>query len=99
MFVPLVIGPLHVCTVIKLVGKANGKIKFIWFALAGQYPPWVQVGNDADPDERQAVLQKIVKIGNAVPMQDSRNNRKTEHKKRADYRIFAGNNGITYRLQ
>jgi hypothetical protein len=46
-----------------------------------------------------AVLQKIVKIGNAVPMQDSRNNKKSEHKKRADYRIFAGNNGIKLILQ
>lgn len=28
-----------------------------------------------------AVLRKIVKIGNAVPMQDSRKNKKSEHKK------------------
>ena len=62
-------------------------------------PPGYRLGMVQIRTNAPAVLQKIVKNGNAVPMQDSRNNRKTEHKKRADYRIFAGNNGITYRLQ
>ncbi len=63
------------------------------------FPPGYRSGTMQIRTNATAVLQKIVKIGNAVPMQDSRNNRKTEHKKRADYRIFAGNNGITYHLQ
>ena len=62
-------------------------------------PPGYRSGTVPIRTNAPAVLQKIVKIGNAVPMQDSRNKRKTEHRKRADYRIFAGNNGITYRLQ
>ncbi len=46
-----------------------------------------------------AVLQKIVKIGNAVPIQNGGIFNKIKHKKRADYRIFAGNNGIRIILQ
>ena len=62
-------------------------------------PPGYRLGTMQIRTNATAFLQKTAKIGNAVPMQDSRNKRKTEHKKRADYRIFAGNNGITIILQ
>jgi hypothetical protein len=67
--------------------------------LAAPFPPGYRLGTVQILTNAPAVLQKIVKIGNAVPMPDSRNKRKSEHKKRADYRIFAGNNGIKLILQ
>ena len=46
-----------------------------------------------------AVLQKIVKIGITGTMPNGGIFNKIKHKKRADYRIFAGNNGIKLILQ
>jgi hypothetical protein len=70
-----------------------------WYLRTYILPPGYRPGTMQIRTNATAVLQKIFKIGNTVPMQDSKNNRKTEHKKMADYRIFAGNNGIKLILQ
>lgn len=62
-------------------------------------PPGYRLGTMQIRTNATAVLQKIVKIGTADTMPYGGFFNKIKHKKRADYRIFAGNNGITYRLQ
>ena len=62
-------------------------------------PPGYRSGTMQIRTNAPAVLQKIVKIGNADTMPNGGIFNKKKKKKRADYRIFAGNNGITYLLQ
>ena len=72
-----------------LMGK---KLQCQWSYLK-RIPPGYRIGTMQIRTNAPAVLQKIVKIGNADTMPNGGIFNKIKHKKRADYRIFAGNNG------
>ena len=57
------------------------------------FPPGYRLGMMQIRTNAPAVLQKIIKFGNADTMPDGGNFNKIKHKKREDYRIFAGNTG------